>query len=258
MQIELAAKICTDKANWKDTAFTACANCWVNRLKNHIGKNTTLTGAPPSCDGSDCPVCFEEMKPDEVKVQCTLTCKTWFHGECIKLWLESDHSTCPLCRSNWDKSNSDKEENSVDVQLLAGSAEVAPPQEIKTDIVFSFDTTGSMSSCIADVRRNVESITLKLFNEIPGLRLGMVSHGDYCDGSKVINKQDFTDDREVIKKFIQDAPNTGGGGNGGEAYELVLRDVQKYSWRADATMKSIVIIGDELIKNFSSFLSLEF
>lgn len=26
---------------------------------------------------------------------------------------------------------------------------------------------------------------------------------------------------------------------------MVLRDVQKYSWRADATMKSIVIIGDE-------------
>lgn len=82
-----------------------------------------------------------------------------------------------------------------------------------------------MQSCIADVRRNVEQITSKLFDEIPGLRLGMVSHGDYCDGNNVINKLDFTNDRESIKKFIQTAPNTGGGGNGGEAYELVLRDV---------------------------------
>lgn len=244
MQIELAAKICTDKSNWKEAAFISCANCWVNRLKNHIGKNPTLTGTS-SCDGGDCPVCFEEMKADEEKSQCTLTCKNWFHSECIKLWLESDHTTCPLCRSKWDTSDGVKEDNPVDVQLLASSAEAISQQEIKTDIVFSFDTTGSMRSCIADVRRNVESITLKLFNEIPGLRLGMVSHGDYCDGTDVINKLDFTDDKELIKRFIQNAPNTGGGGNGGEAYELVLRDVQKYSWRPDATMKSIVIIGDE-------------
>lgn len=58
--------------------------------------------------------------------------------------------------------------------------------------MISFDTTGSMSSCIADVRRNVEQITNKLFNEIPCLRLAMVSHGDYCDGDKLINKLDFT------------------------------------------------------------------
>jgi hypothetical protein len=43
----------------------------------------------------------------------------------------------------------------------------------KRILYFSFDTTGSMSSCIADVRRNIEKVSTKLFDQIPGLRLAI-------------------------------------------------------------------------------------
>ena len=35
------------------------------------------------------------------------------------------------------------------------------------DIVISFDTTGSMSQCIREVRRQVKDTVLRLFKEIP-------------------------------------------------------------------------------------------
>ena len=75
----------------------------------------------------------------------------------------------------------------------------------KTDIVISFDTTGSMYPCLAEVRRHTTAMTDRLFREIPDLRVAIIAHGDYCDGPKVITKLDFTDNQEEIKKFIQDA-----------------------------------------------------
>lgn len=38
MQMELANKLQQNKANWKETAFTACVTAWVNRLKNRLTK----------------------------------------------------------------------------------------------------------------------------------------------------------------------------------------------------------------------------
>ena len=93
-----------------------------------------------------------------------------------------------------------------------------PQGELKTDIVFSFDTTCSMYSCLAEVRRNIESISDKLFKEIPGLRLSIISHGDYTSSSykfkhnksladkykyldndkNLMYIQDFTDDSQLI------------------------------------------------------------
>lgn len=53
-----------------------------------------------------------------------------------------------------------------------------------------------MSSCIADVRRNIGKLVDKLFDEIPGLRIGLVAHGDYCDKDKLITKLDFTNEKD--------------------------------------------------------------
>jgi hypothetical protein len=47
------------------------------------------------------------------------------------------------------------------------------------DVVFSFDTTGSMSQCIGEVRRKVKQVISRLFQEIPGIKIGIVAHGDY-------------------------------------------------------------------------------
>ena len=71
------------------------------------------------------------------------------------------------------------------------------------DMMVSFDTTGSMYPCLTQVRRNVSELVTRLFKEVPGIRIGVIAHGDYCDGPKVITQLDFTDSQEEIKKVSQ-------------------------------------------------------
>jgi hypothetical protein len=112
------------------------------------------------------------------------------------------------------------------------------------DIVFSFDTTGSMSQCIREVRRKVKDTVLRLFNEIPGIRIGIVAHGDYCDKNVtyLMKHVDLCVDSHKIIDFINSVENTYGGDTP-EAYEHVLREVQKFSWNSDS-MRALVMIGD--------------
>lgn len=113
---------------------------------------------------------------------------------------------------------------------------------IKNDVTICFDTTGSMQRCIAAVRKNVEEIVMKLFNEIPEIRISIVGFGDYCDGPNLMLSVDLCNDVNKIVKFIKECPNTSGG-DMPEAYEYVLREVQKFAWRSDAK-RSLVMIGD--------------
>ena len=51
-------------------------------------------------DNTDyCSICFEEFGSENVQ-QCKVTCKNFFHTECINIWL-SKNNNCPLCRSPW-------------------------------------------------------------------------------------------------------------------------------------------------------------
>jgi hypothetical protein len=84
-----------------------------------------------------------------------------------------------------------------------------------------------------------------MFDEIPELRIAIISHGDYCDGDKTITTLDFTNDRDKIIQFVKNAPRTSGG-DYPECYELVLHNVKDLSWRHDATMKSLIMIGDAI------------
>jgi hypothetical protein len=145
--------------------------------------------------------------------------------------------------------------------LLASFAEYSNSSHV--EIVFSFDTTGSMNACLNAVRKDVESIVRRLMKDIGkqplpsffvffllilflvlstswflisssfllilgDIRIGIITHGDYCDGDKVINVMDLNNDVGKICKFIQTAPGTGGG-DLPEAYELVLREANKVS-----------------------------
>src|SRR5215468_8082549 len=73
------------------------------------------------------------------------------------------------------------------------------------EVVFSFDTTGSMYPCLTQVRRNVKSTVTRLFEEIPGIRIGIIAHGDYCDaGSTYVTKHlPLTDKVDAIVKFVE-------------------------------------------------------
>jgi len=119
---------------------------------------------------------------------------------------------------------------------------MAKPEAI--DVVFSFDTTGSMWSCISQVRKRVRETCERLFKQIPGLHIGIIGHGDYCDGKDVITILDLTDDIALITDFVNTVPDTGGG-DAPECYELVLHEARKLSWRAGKS-KVLVLIGDDV------------
>ncbi|KAL3869273.1 hypothetical protein ACJMK2_041976 [Sinanodonta woodiana] len=113
------------------------------------------------------------------------------------------------------------------------------------EIVFSFDTTGSMYGCLEEVRSNLGDIVQDLRNNIPGIRIAIFAHGDYCDKNVtyVTTYKDFSNDASTLCNFVRTVGKTGGGDEP-ECYELVMREVQeKLSW-SPISQKALVIIGD--------------
>lgn len=111
-----------------------------------------------------------------------------------------------------------------------------------THMCVSFDTTGSMSSCIAEVRQKLRDLVEMMTTDIPGLKIALIAHGDYCDGDNCMNYLDFTDDLEKIMQFINNTPNTSGG-DAPECYEFALQTAKNLSWSKEGG--SVILIGDE-------------
>lgn len=112
------------------------------------------------------------------------------------------------------------------------------------DCIFAFDSTGSMSTVISQVRNRIKETCNELFKEIQDLRIGIMNMGDYCDGLQVIDILSLTSNQDAIASFMNETSNTHGG-DSAEAYELVLAKANLADWREDA-QKVLVVIGDEL------------
>lgn len=113
-----------------------------------------------------------------------------------------------------------------------------------TQIVFSFDTTGSMSAILDEVRGRLQDMIQRLQADIPGINISVVAHGDYCDEEMfyVTKHVDFTDNVMELCNFVNEVGGTGGG-DVEECYELVLRLVRGLSWKGDS-QKVLIMIGD--------------
>jgi len=110
------------------------------------------------------------------------------------------------------------------------------------DVVFSFDTTGSMCSYLNEVKTCLSQMVKQLLTDVPTIRIGIMCHGDYCD-SYVTKFTDLSKDVDALVKFITNVGSTGGGDEP-EAYEVALRECsEKMSWEADHA-KALVMIGD--------------
>lgn len=117
------------------------------------------------------------------------------------------------------------------------------------DVVFCFDTTGSMYPCFAEVKRKVAENVKQLFKEVPGIRIGIIAQADYnCaparQGGYVIQMLDLTDDKKEIVKFIKSVGRTYGT-DWPEAYELALHEARRFTWKA-GKQKVLVMIGDAM------------
>lgn len=117
------------------------------------------------------------------------------------------------------------------------------------DMVIAFDTTGSMSSYIGDVKKHVSQVVNDMFDKNSNLLIKIVAFGDYCD---MKNPQTFgnayqvielTNDRKALIEFIGTARNTSGC-DGDEFYEVVIQKVvNETAWREGAG-RSFLLIGD--------------
>lgn len=115
----------------------------------------------------------------------------------------------------------------------------------KIDLVVSFDTTGSMYPVISQVRKEVEQFVRDTFKEFTDLRLGVITHGDYCDEGHpyTIRVMDLTRNEDRLCTFIRETESTYGG-DADECYELVLNTAREVvNWREDA-QKVLIMIGD--------------
>jgi hypothetical protein len=114
------------------------------------------------------------------------------------------------------------------------------------EVVVSFDTTGSMYPCITQVRREVTSFIKRLFKEVPDLRIGVCSHGDYCDARStyVFKKHELSTDQQDLVNFVNNCGNTYGG-DAPECYELVLHEARNFNWSSDKH-KVLILIGDDV------------
>lgn len=110
------------------------------------------------------------------------------------------------------------------------------------ETVFSFDTTGSMYPCLTQVRRGITEMIRTLFAAMPKLRIGIIAHGDYCDGDMAVQICNLTDDQDKLIKFVNKVPPTSGG-DAPECYEEALHVARDFDWLAEER-KSLVLIGD--------------
>ena len=115
-----------------------------------------------------------------------------------------------------------------------------------TEIVFSFDTTGSMGRAIAEARKNIIEITNRLFDTVHGLKIGIIAHGDYCDSKNAIFQvKQLSDDKEELIKWINSSTN-GMGGDAPENYEQVLEYcANEMNW-TEGSHRVLVLIGDSV------------
>jgi len=129
------------------------------------------------------------------------------------------------------------------VYMLPGTCSASADRDPPVQICFSFDTTGSMSSYIVEVRTQIEALVSRLLIHIPGVQVSIAAHGDYGDESNyVVKAKDFSDDVQALRTFVGECGNTGGG-DCPECYELVMHKMQELSWAATSA-KALVMIGD--------------
>jgi hypothetical protein len=141
------------------------------------------------------------------------------------------------------------EPKTVDVDVMEFKTPLTQKEE--TDMVISFDSTGSMRQYVDAVKKYTKELIPKMLAQNPNLKISIVVFGDYCDMENIANHVfgkayqflDLTNDENALIKFVNGARDTVGG-DSDEFYELVLRKIRtETSWRSGSN-KSVLLIAD--------------
>ncbi|KAH3817172.1 uncharacterized protein LOC127880582 [Dreissena polymorpha] len=143
-----------------------------------------------------------------------------------------------------DEFGGEAENEDMDTGAAPGAG--LPPGGLM-ELVISFDTTGSMYGVLDSVRAQIQDLVQRLQADIPGIRISIIAHGDYCDehSSYLIKWIDFGATLPEICEFVKGVARTGGG-DGPECYELVLQRAREVlSWTTGSN-RALILIGDDL------------
>ncbi|XP_035825213.1 uncharacterized protein LOC118477561 [Aplysia californica] len=129
---------------------------------------------------------------------------------------------------------------------MSSPVDVPMPPCGPLEVVFSFDTTGSMYGYLDQVCGRLQDMIQRLQADIPAIRIAVFAHGDYCDNQTYVTKwEDFSSDVAKLCTFVSNVERTGGG-DAPECYELVLRQARtELSW-TPGSRRALVLIGDDI------------
>jgi hypothetical protein len=139
----------------------------------------------------------------------------------------------------------DGEKAAEDIFPDRSTVELKKSTTTGADVVISFDDTGSMSACRHITRKLTSEVSADLLVQFGDkLNVGVIIHGDYCDGPEPVVSLGLGKDWVAIKRFL-DAPREFCGGDAPECYEAALRAASGFDWRIKSE-KILVIMGDEV------------
>ena len=117
------------------------------------------------------------------------------------------------------------------------------PKVSPLTVAILFDTTWSMNSYLAKVKRHVHDIGKRLAKHFPQLRLGIVAYGDHCDGKLMLQECLPTKELEDFSAFVKSTKRTNGG-DIPEALECALERLIHWDWDKEDEAKIAIILTD--------------
>ncbi|MDH4027499.1 MAG: VWA domain-containing protein [Nitrospirota bacterium] len=117
------------------------------------------------------------------------------------------------------------------------------------DILFLFDSTGSMEDYIEEARRCIVRVVSEVSEYVPDARMGAIVYKDHGDEGEddfyLLKVSPMSLGKERLIKFIRSADIAPGeGGSGPEAVECALHEANLLDWRKNVP-NVIVLIGDK-------------
>lgn len=133
-------------------------------------------------------------------------------------------------------------------QVITSSAPIVKiqgkPIQQKVDLVFTIDTTGSMSDKIESLLATCEKFVDEFATLNLDYRVAIVAFGDLTVPGDRIERTAFTDKVGVVRKSLRNIPRYSGGGNEGESSLEALGKAMGLPFRPN-TVKVIILITDE-------------
>lgn len=131
--------------------------------------------------------------------------------------------------------------------VVAGVAVPASAQSGARDLMFTIDTTGSMSPYIAQTKTAVDGLATDLASESAGTRVGLAEYRDAGDAFQARTVTDLTSDLPTFRTGL-DGLTVGGGGDTPESVYSGIAQALCQSWSPSA-VKAIIAVGDAPAKD---------